>query len=210
MIINMQTIEELKEVVFVMSPMSTAGLDLITTLFLQKCWHILKHDLLEVLIAFISSLMIPKHFSHSHTFLLPKVSNPIKMREYRPISLSNITSKIFSKFVCYILSSMLLGLIFLNQSGFVKGRNISENIFLSQEVIHYIRKPIIGSNIIIILDMEKAYDRISLFYICLVLRKMSFDEKFINMVWRIIDNNWYCIIIYGYRYGFFHSTRGLK
>ena len=210
MIINMPTIEDLKEVVFSMSPTSAAGLDLIMTLFFQKCWHILKHDLLEVIIAFINSLMIPKHFSHSHTVLLPKVSNLMKMREYRLISLSNITSKVFSKLVSYILSSMLPSLISLNQSGFVKGRNISENICLSQNMIHYIRKPIIESNVIIKLDMEKAYDRISWSYISLVLRKMGFDENFIDMVQRIMANNWYSIIIYGNRYGYFHSTRGLK
>ena len=30
------------------------------------------------------------------------------------------------------------------------------------------------------------------------------------MLWRIIVNNWYSIIVNGKRYGFFHSTRGLK
>jgi len=39
---------------------------------------------------------------------------------------------------------------------------------------------------------------------------MGFDEVFIDMVWRIMDNNWYSIIINGKRHGFFHSTRGLK
>lgn len=31
-----------------------------------------------------------------------------------------------------------------------------------------------------------------------------------SLVWRIMSNNWYSIIINGDRHGFFHSTRGLK
>lgn len=41
------------------------------------------------------------------------------------------------------------------------GRRISENIMLAQEIIHQIRKPNIGCNVVIKLDMAKAYDRVS-------------------------------------------------
>ena len=154
--------------------------------------------------------MIPKYFSHSCIVLLPKVNNPNKLTEFRPISLSNFTSKIISKLVSNRLSPILPALISSNQSGFVKGRSISENIMLAQEIIHQIKKPKIGSNVIIKLDMAKAYDRVSWSYTCLVLRKMGFDEVFIDMIWRIMANNWYSFIINGKRYSFFHTSRGLK
>ncbi|XP_049378041.1 uncharacterized protein LOC125842768 [Solanum stenotomum] len=189
----MPNLEDLKEVVFSMNPNSAAGPDGMNGLFFQKCWHIIKHDLLGVIHAFFCGQMIPKYFSHSCIVLLPKVTNPNKLTEFRPISLSNFTSKIISKL-----------------SGFIKGRSISENIMLAQEIIHQIRKPNIGSNVIIKLDMAKAYDRVSWSYICLVLRKMGFHEIFIDMVWRIMANNWYSIIVNGKRHGFFHFTRGLK
>ncbi|XP_069145909.1 uncharacterized protein [Solanum lycopersicum] len=203
-------LDELKEVVFSMSPNSAAGPDGMNWFFFQKCWNIIKNDLLEVLHAFFSGQMIPKYFSHSCIVLLPKVNNPNKLTEYRPISLSNFTSKIISKLVSNRLSPILPALISSNQSGFVKGRSISENIMLAQEIIHQIKKPNIGSNVIIKLDMAKAYDRVSWSYTCLVLRKMGFDEVFIDMIWRIMANNWYSIIVNGKRYGFFRSSRGLK
>ena len=59
------------------------------------------------------------------------------------------------------LSPILPALISPNQSGFVKGRSISENIMLAQEIIHQIPKPYVGSNAIIKLGMAKAYDRVS-------------------------------------------------
>ncbi|XP_015159800.1 uncharacterized protein [Solanum tuberosum] len=132
---------------------------------------------------------IPKSFSHSCIVLLRKVCNPNKFTEFRPISLSNFTSKIISKLVSSRLGPILPELVSLNQSGFVKGRSISENIMLAQEIIHQIKKPNIGSNVVIKLDMAKAYDTVSWSYICLVLRRMGFDEVFIDMIWRIMDNN---------------------
>lgn len=81
---------------------------------------------------------------------------------------------------------------------------------LAQEIIHSIKKPKIGDNVVIKLDMAKAYDRVSWSFICLVMRRMGFGEMFIDMVWRTMPNNWYSVIINGTRHGFFHSTRGLK
>ena len=52
---------------------------------------------------------------------------------------------------------------------------------VAQEIIHRIKKPNIDSNVIIKLDMEKAYDRVSWSYTCLVLRKMGFAE--ILIIW---------------------------
>lgn len=56
---------------------------------------------------------------------------------------------------------MLPHLISQNQSGYVRGRSIAENVMLAQEIIHGIKKTKEGGNVVIKLDMEKAYDRVS-------------------------------------------------
>ena len=66
---------------------------------------------------------------------------------------------------------------------------------LAKEIIHQIKTTNIGRNVIIKLDMAKAYDRVSWSYIWQVLRKMVFAEVFIDMVWRIIANIRYSIIV---------------
>lgn len=206
---TMPTMEEVREVDS-MNPNLAAGPDGMNGKFFQVCWDIIKNDMLAVIQAFFCGHSIPRYFSHACLFLLPKVNHPNKISEFRRISLSNFTSKIISKLLCLRLAPILPNLISLNQSGFVKKRGISENIMLAQEIIHQIKKPNEGGNFVIKLDMAKAYDRVSWSYTCLVLRRMGFCERFIDMTWRIMSNNWYSVIVNGSRHGFFHSTRGLK
>ncbi|XP_060182863.1 uncharacterized protein LOC132612790 [Lycium barbarum] len=60
-----------------------------------------------------------------------------------------------------------------HQSGFVKGRSIVENILLAQEIVHDIRIRGKPANVVIKLDMEKAYDR----SMRLVMKTLSNYEK---------------------------------
>ncbi|XP_075107100.1 secreted RxLR effector protein 78-like [Nicotiana tabacum] len=101
-------------------------------------------------------------------------------------------------------------IISANQSGFVKGRSISENIMLTHDIVQGIKKPNPGANVVIKLDMAKVYDRVSWAYICITLRRMRFCEKIIDMIWRTMSNNWYSVIVKSTRHYFFKSTRGIK
>jgi len=204
------TIDEVKLVVFAMNPNSAAGPDGTNGKIFQVCWDILKEDLYRAMLAFFCGHNMPKYMTHTCLVLLPKVDHPNKLSGFRPISLNNFSNKIISKLLSIRIAPILSNRISENQSGFVRGRSISENIMLAQEIIHGIKKPKEGDNVVIKLDMAKAYDRVSWAYTCMIMRKMGFSEFFIDVIWRIMSNNWYSVIINGARHGFFHSTRGLK
>ncbi|XP_075080159.1 uncharacterized protein LOC142165521 [Nicotiana tabacum] len=109
------------------------------------------------------------------------------------------------------LVKFLPSLISEEQVGFVKGRNIVENILLTQEIVTDIRlRTKAGPNVILKLDMTKAYDRISWLFLTKVLRKMGFTERLIGIVFGLVSNNWYSILINGQAHGFFKSSRGIK
>lgn len=76
--------------------------------------------------------------------------------DLRPISLSNFTNKIISKLLSMRLDNSLPQIISYNQSGFVKGRSITETIMLAQEIIHDIKKPKVGHNAAIESDMTEC------------------------------------------------------
>lgn len=73
-------------------------------------------------------------------------------------------------------------------SGFVKGRNISNNYLLAQELVSDIGKKCRGANVVFKLYMTKAYDRISWLFLIQVLPYFGFGERFIDMVWRLLLN----------------------
>ncbi|WMV30192.1 hypothetical protein MTR67_023577 [Solanum verrucosum] len=202
-------IDELRQVVFAMNPYSV-GPDGFGGNFYQVCWNIIKEDLLAAVQLFFCGHIIPKFMSHACLVLIPKTEQPSRFAELRRISLSNFTNKIISKVLSMRLATVLPLLLSDNQLGFVRGRSITESIMLAQEISHAFKKPQIGSNVVIKLDMAKAYDRVSWSFTCFVLRRFCFGELFIDLVWRIMSNNWYSIIINGHIQGFFHSTRGFK
>ena len=58
--------------------------------------------------------------------------------------------------------------------------------------------------------MMKAYDRVSWMFLIQVFRRFGFSKLWIDMVWRLVSNVWFSVIVNGSPQGFFRSTRGLR
>ena len=93
------------------------------------------------------------------------------------------------------MTDILPSIISPKQSGFIKGQNITENILLAQEMLQKIDIKIIGNNVVLKLDMAKAYDHMSWLFILKTLRQFGFDERFIDMIWRLLSNCWYSLVV---------------
>lgn len=75
----------------------------------------------------------------------------------RPISLSNFINKVLSKLLLEGMNDIIPQLSFSNQTNFVRGRNISENVLLAHEIIKGIYKRNNKYyNMVVKLDMTKA------------------------------------------------------
>src|SRR4051812_46108911 len=66
-----------------------------------------------------------------------------------------------------------------------------------------------GFNIIMKLDMSKAYDSISWLALIKILRKFGFNERTIDMIWRLISNYWYSVLINEKAVASLHQTEEL-
>ena len=67
-------------------------------LFYKKFWHIVGNDVVNAVLEFLNNGVMLPDLNHTNIVLIPKVKNPEKMFEYRPISLCNVVYKLFLKF----------------------------------------------------------------------------------------------------------------
>jgi len=201
---------EIKEVVFGLNLDSTPGPDGFGGAFYQSCWDTIRSNLIDVIQQFFGGTGLTKFYTSSCFIILPKTDNPNSFNDMRHISLSNCSNKIISKILSSRLNNILPNIISENQSAFLKGRSITKNVLLAQEIINDIRKNNFGRNTIIKLDMAKAYDPVNWNFLLHALKKFGFSDKWVDMIRRLISNVWYSVIINGVRRGFFPSTRGLK
>nr|XP_016490429.1 PREDICTED: uncharacterized protein LOC107810195 [Nicotiana tabacum] len=214
--------EEIRNTVFSMDPNSVARPNGFNGHFYQATWNIIKKEVCQFVQAYFFGTSLTKYFTHTNLVLIPKVSSLSTLDQLRPISLCNVSNKIISKLLSTRLSQLLPKLISDNQTGFVKGRLITENILLAQEIVHDIGKNNQGGNIVIKLDMSKAYGKLSWSFLTTVLRKLYFCEVVIDMIYRLLADNWYSILINALSralnklpensqfIGFSMSTSGLK
>eukprot|EP00253_Pinus_taeda_P022587 PITA_22587 len=133
-------------------------------------------DILNVVEDSRGSKTILKALNTSFISLIPKQGSAQTADKYKPIALCNVVYKIISKVVANILKPLLPSLVSEEQSGYVEGRQILNNIIQAHEVVHTLtskRK----AGMIMQLDIAKAYDKVNWIYIKKVLTAFGFDHN---------------------------------
>ncbi|CAH9144348.1 unnamed protein product [Cuscuta epithymum] len=202
--------EEVKKAVWDLNPKGAPGPDGFNGKFFRKCWSIVGKDVTLAVQEFFLGINIPAGFASSWIVLIPKTDRPSSFSEFRPICLSNFVNKVCTKVLAFRLSSILSKIISKEQAGFMKGRDIADQALMAQEMIHAIDKKIRGGNVVIKLDMAKAFDRVSWKFLSDVLKRFGFSARFIMLVMNNLKSTFLSVLVNGSPQGFFKPLRGVK
>ncbi|KAL5579036.1 hypothetical protein UlMin_011478 [Ulmus minor] len=153
--------EDVKTTVFQMAPSKSPGADGMSAIFYQKFWPIVGEEVTATCLGFTNGGLSLGSINETIITLLPKIKNPTRIMEFRPISLCNVLYKIISKMFANRLRKVMGTIISEEQSAFIPGRLISDNAIIGFECLHAIKRRKTKKNYLALkLDMAKAYDRV--------------------------------------------------
>jgi len=203
------TENEVREAVFSSYAEGAPGPDGLSFLFYQKFWNLIKADLIDMFNDFFKGDLDLSRLNFSLVTLIPKVGDATNMKQFRPISLLNCSFKIFSKFLTIRLGPISQRIVNNSQSAIIKGKYILESVVVAHELVHSLNKS--GEQgVILKLDFEKAYDRVSWQFLFDMLRDRNFDPLWIKWIQQIVVGGSLGILVNGEESSFFKPGKGLR
>jgi len=134
------TEKEVKEALFQMFPTKAPEPDGLPAHFFWRHWDVCGEEITEVMLRILKGDDDPSCINETLIVLIPKVSGAEDLTHFRPISLCNAIYKIASKVAANRLKVVLPQIISEEQSAFVPGRLITDNVITAYECLHFMKK----------------------------------------------------------------------
>ena len=204
--------EEIKAALFQMGPTKAPGPDGMNAFFYQKFWHIVGDDVIVAVLNFLNNGTMLLEINYTYIVLIPKIKTPERISNYRPISLCNVIYKIISKMLANMLKLILPRLISSNQSAFVLGKLITDNVLVAYETLHsmHCRRTGKKESMALKLDISKAYDRVEWLFLKGIMSRLGLPGGWIDRVMSYVTTPSFSVRINGKAYGNISPSRGLQ
>ncbi|GKU96282.1 hypothetical protein SLEP1_g9530 [Rubroshorea leprosula] len=170
--------DEIKEAVWDYDSSKSPGPDGFNFRFVKAMWEDIKADVVGFVQEFHRNGKLVYGSNASFIVLIPKVDNPQKIEEYRPISLIGVMYKIIAKLLANRLRKVLPKIIGEQQMAFIGGRQLVEGAVVANEIIDEAKRKKMKSFLFKV-DFEKAYDKVCWEFIDYMLMRMGF-----SITWR--------------------------
>ena len=136
--------------------------------------------------------------------------NPTSMGDFRPISCCNTVYKCITKIIAKRCQEVLPHIIDESQSAFIKGRRISDNVLLAQDIMRDYHKDNGKPRVTAKVDLMKTYDAVSWEFIIDLLTVLNFSPNMIHWIHVCITTPKFPINLNGESICFFHGAKGLR
>jgi hypothetical protein len=195
-----------------MHPTKSPGPDGMSACFYQNAWSTIRIAVCSAVLGFLNGGSFEATINETYITLIPKIKNPSRITEYRPISLCNVFYKLIAKVLANRLKKVLPHIISANQSAFVPGRLITDNVLVAFEALQTMDVRMKGKlgYMALKLDMSKAYDRVEWDFLEAVMLKIGFARRWVDLLMVCIRTVTYSVLINGQPHGKIVPTRGIR
>ena len=195
----------------VVSKQSSPGSDGFGYAFLYHLFRFppLQNLVVQVFNEALLQQVFPPSWRDIRVRLLPKKGDLTLLRNWRPISLINCDSKIFTRILNSRIKHLSTNIITPFQTGFMLGHFIATNGLLINMVMEHARRTQ-RDDIVVLLDQEKAYDRVHPSYLRRTLLHMNFPLSLVDCLMRLFFGNRVKINVNGHFSEEVDQQRGLR
>ncbi|XP_074301151.1 uncharacterized protein LOC141632503 [Silene latifolia] len=109
-----------------------------------------------------------------------------------------------------LLAIVLPDIISENQSAFLKGRDIVDNILICHDLVRLYKRKACSPRCLMKVDLKKAYDSVEWDFIRQMLVALEFPQKMIQWVMECITTPWFTLALNGSTFGYFQGKRGIR
>src|SRR4051812_9967785 len=186
----MQTfvMEELEEVLKDTKTDTALGPDGFPVAFFKRFWPQVGTLVLQILNGFILGTVDVARLNFGILSLLPKVLGADNIKQFRPIALINVLFKLIAKAFATRLSPIAHRIIAPSQMAFIKGRFIHDGALALHEIIHELKSKNLPA-VLLKLDFEKAYDRVSWQFLREVLLRKGCEWGLVRRVMQLVSGD---------------------
>ncbi|XP_060211885.1 uncharacterized protein LOC132639460 [Lycium barbarum] len=171
---------------------------------------VVKADVVDAVKEFFNTGRMFKGINCITLNLLPKIPNPITVKDFRPIACCTILYKLIAKVLAARLQVVMPSLICEAQAGFIPGRKIADNIILAHELVKAYSRKNTSARAMIKIDLQKAYDSVECPYLEQVMIELGFPDKFLHWIMACVKTVNYTILINGSTSEPFNASKGLR
>jgi len=176
------SINEIEQALHSMKKGKSPGIDGLSVEFYLHFWEFIKIPLFHMYKECISRGEMTSTMKQGVISLIPKSNkDPLLIDNWRPITLLTLDYKLLASVYAKRLRTGLDHIISESQSGFMKGRHISNNIRLVLDLLDY-SNLIQSDGLILFLDFYKAFDSLEHNFIFRTLELFGFGKSFIDIV----------------------------
>ncbi|KAJ9560946.1 hypothetical protein OSB04_006106 [Centaurea solstitialis] len=204
------TDEEIRWAVFHIGNDRAPGPDGYTSKFFKAAWNVVGKDLQIAVHNFFYSGRLLKKINHTLLCFIPKVHNASRVTDFRPISCCNVLYKVISKVIAERMKPYLSQLIGPEQSAFIPGRRISDNILMAHELVAGYQRHSGRPRCAFKIDLRKAYDTVDWRFLLGMIRGFGFHPVFCKWIDQMLHTSSFSIVLNGETSGFFEGARGLR